>query len=400
VPVAFLFLAWPLPYAPLLGEWLVAFTDVTAAAVGLLTLVIPVAQISPADPTVFYVGEDLDAFAVSVGTACAGVNSLVGFLLIGSALATIVRGTTRRRIAWLIGGLVFIWLLNIVRIEVIFVIGHLFGREAALDVLHPLAGLLLFNLGLITMLLAAPRMGLSIGDAPPELGTALRTPSAVRRMRPALIVAIALCVPLAALNAGFSRYDSVATPLGEARRVAPFNVREAQVPGWETAYSASNPAVTQFFGERSKWDRILYTATPAASISTNLPVYVDIIDTDNADSLAAYGLEECYGFHGYRIESIATADLGAGISAEVIDYHDAKLGADWSVVVWEWPYQEDGRTWFERIAVFVSSGPAGRYEGVADIDVGTQSERFEATDQFLVALARQIVGGQMPGTGA
>jgi exosortase len=400
VPVAFLILAWPLPYLPLLGEWLVGFTDVTAAAVGLVTLVLPIAQMSPGDATVFYVGTDLDAFAVSIGTACAGVNSLVGFLLIGTALATIVRGSTRRRIAWLVGGLFFIWLLNIVRIEAIFLIGHLFGRQAALDVLHPFAGLLLFNVGLVAMLFAAPRMGLTIGDSPPELGTALRTPTSVRRMWPALVVALALCVPLATVNASFSRYETIATPLGEARRVAPFNVREAQVPGWESSFSASNPAVKQFFGERSRWDRLLYTSTPAASITTNLPVYVDIIDTDNPDSLAVYGLEECYGFHGYRIESIATADLGSGIMGEVIDYHDAKLRADWSVVVWEWPYQEDGKTWFERIAIFVSSGPIGRYVGVDNIEVATQSERFRSTDQFLVALARQIVNGQMPGTGA
>ena len=50
--------------------------------------------------------------------------------------------------------------------------------------------------------------------------------------------------------------------------------------------------------------------------------------------------------------------------------------------------------------MFVSSGPSGQFHGVAEVEVATQSERFRETDRFLVALARQIVNGQMPGTAA
>jgi hypothetical protein len=107
-------------------------------------------------------------------------------------------------------------------------------------------------------------------------------------------------------------------------------------------------------------------------------------------------MQACYAFHGYRIESVAKVDLGAGITAEVIDYHNRKIDADWSAIWWEWPYQKEGRTWFERIIVFVASGPTATYHGVpATAGLASQSQRFATTDQFLAALAREMVGSQL-----
>ena len=395
VPILFLLLAWPLPYAPLVGDWTEGFTAMTAAILGLISHVLPLATAAAGDGLSFTIGSGPMAFAVSVGSACAGVNSLVGFVLIGSALAYIVRGPSRRRLVWLGAGLAFVWALNVVRIEAIFVVGAVFGRAAALDVLHPVAGLIIFNLGVLGMLCAVPRFGLAFTPFDPPASGALTAPDAVGRVSPALVSAVAVALVLAGLNAGLGRYEAIATPLGEAKRLEPFPIQNAQVAGWTSGYVAANPAGKQFFGQNSTWDRIQYSPTAGAALQASVPVYVDVIGTDDPGSFAAYGVQACYSFHGYAIESTASVDVGAGLTAQIIDYQNTKIDADWSVISWEWPYQKNGRTWFERIVVLVASGPAATYGGLDAVRVASQSPRFARTDQFLTTIAARMVASQV-----
>jgi len=392
VPILFLLLAWPLPYAPLVGDWTDAFTAATAGLLGLISHVLPIATATAGDGLSFIIGSGRAAFVVSVGSACAGVNSLVGFVLVGSALAYIVRGPRRRRLAWLAAGLTIIWVLNVVRIEAIFVVGAVFGRAAALDILHPVAGLIIFNIGLLGMLYAVPRFGLAFTSFDAPSPGALAAPDAVTRVSPALIAAMAIALVLAVLNAGLGRYEAIATPLGQAPRLEPFPIQNAQVAGWTSGYVAANPAGKQFFGQNSTWDRIQYTPSASAVLQASVPVYVDVIGTDDAGTFAAYGVQACYSFHGYAIESSASVDVGAGMTAQVIDYRNTKINADWSAISWEWPYQKKGRTWFERIVV---SGPSARYSGLDAVRVASQSPRFAQTDQFLATIATRMVASQV-----
>ena len=400
VPITFLLFAWPLPYTPLLGDAMDRFTEATAGALGVVSRFLPFAHPSPTDPTVFFVGTTNAAFTVAIGSACAGINSLVGFVLIGSALACIVRGSLFRRVLWLTIGLLFIWLLNIVRIEAIFIAGYFGGRAVALDVLHPIAGIIVFDLGVIVMLLAVRVFGLHLIDLSPARLSRIEASNPVRRVRPAFIVVVAVALVIATINIGFARYETIATPLGEATRQAPLDIRHAQVTGWTAQYVAPNPAAKQYFGDASTWDRILYSSAAGASLSSSIPVNIDVIDTPDPSTLAAYGVRACYSFHGYQIESTTNVDIGSGVVGQLIDYHDPKAQADWSAVVWEWPYAVGDRTWYERVIVFIIGGPDATLKGASTADVGTQAPRFVATDKFLASLARAIVLSQQPASNA
>ena len=400
VPIAFLLFAWPLPYTPLLGDAMDRFTEATAAALGVASRFLPFATPSPTDPTVFFVGPSTSAFTVAVGSACAGINSLVGFVLIGSALACIVRGSLVRRVLWLTLGLVFIWLLNIVRIEAIFVAGALGGRALALEVLHPIAGVIVFDLGVVLMLMAVRWFGLHVIDVSPGRLGRVAVTNPVRRVRPAFIVVVATAVTIAVINIGFARYETIATPLGQATRQAPLDIRHAQVTGWTAQYVAANPSAKQYFGDQSTWDRILYSSTAGAALASSVPVTIDVIDTPDPSTLAAYGVRACYSFHGYAIESTASVDLGGGVTGQVIDYHDPKAKADWSAIVWEWPYAVGDRTWYERVIVFIVGGPDATLAGADTVGVGSQSARFVGTDRFLASLGKAIVASQQPASTA
>jgi exosortase len=392
-PIAFLLLAWPVPYAPLVGDGMRVFADMTVAAITRLSSFIPTASAVPGDDALFLVGQGSRAFVVSIGTACSGVNSLVGFFLVGGALAYAVRGPASRRVAWLAAGLLLIWSLNIVRIEAIFLVGSLLGQAAALDVLHPLAGLIVFNLGVLAMLLSTDKVGLHFIGLKPRVD-AVRTPPAVGTVRRSAVLLAAIVLVLGIANVGYARYEAIAGNLGQAKLV-PFDIRNTQVAGWTLSYVAHLEQGRQFFGESSTWDRILYSSTPEAALRSSLPVYVDVINTNDPGTLAAYGLKECYQFHGYRIETTASVDLGSGITAQILDYHNPRVGNDWSALWWEWPFATGSGTSFERIVVFMAGGPSGTYAGVQSSAPTSGADRFAATDRFLYSLAQQMVHSQL-----
>jgi exosortase len=394
-PIAFLLLAWPVPYTLFLSGVAGQFTEFTAHLVAAVTRIAPIARPAPGDDTLFVVGSGVQAFTVSIGSACAGVNSFVGFLLIGTALLFIVRGPAIRRAAWLSVGLGLIFGLNVVRIIAILAVGAKLGQDAALDILHPFAGLLVFNVGVVAMVALVPRFGLRFigpSDRPGPSDPGASNP--VRRVRPALVVALCLAGILAVTNAAFARYDAISSGLADAR-LGTFDVRALRLPGWESKFIAAFPQARQYFGSAATWDRISYWSTSGAQLTSTRSVYLDVITTDDPGSLADYGLQECNRFHGYRIASVTTVDIGAGVHSQIIDYVNTKVGADWSALWWEWPYQSDGRTRFERVVILLGEGPKSEFGGVTADDVETQVARFKDTDRFLTTLGRAIVRSQL-----
>jgi len=395
--ILFLLLAWPIPFAWLLSLTAGWFTDLTAGIVGALTTVVPVARPAVGDGTLFLVGSGEDFFGVSIGTACAGVNSFVGFLLLGVGTLSIVRGPMPKRLTWLLVGLAITIGLNVARIMAILVVGHAWGEDAALNVLHPVAGLIVFNLGVLVMLILAPRFGLKFArrSSTPIGPVASPAPKTTIRLLPALAATLAIAVVFGVTNAAFSRYEAISSGLTDAR-LAKLDIDVAHVPGWVSSPVGELRQARQYFGDAATWERAAYRPTAAATITADRAVFVDVLTTDDSGTFAAYGLEACYAFHGYTISSVAKVDIGAGVEAEVIDYTNTRNGIAWSALWWEWPYATaDGSTHYERVVVFMADGPDSTYDGLADLEIDTQDARFVETDQFLATLGQAIVASQL-----
>ena len=392
VPILFLFLAWPAPYIPLVGDAMRAFTNVAASAVAAITSVVPLARPAPGDDTLFFVGSGPAAFAVSVGSACSGVNGLVGYLILGGVLLDIGQGPRWGKAVWLAVGLALVWALNVARILAILAVGDWAGETAALGVLHPYAGLILFDLVLLGMLALAGRFGVTMTLPSVRPGTILRVPTPVHRARYALLVATVAALVIAVGDAGLARYSALAGELGDAR-IARLDALDAKVAGWQASYVAAYGQAKQFFGAEASWDRVLYSSTGAAVLRSSIPIYVDVIDTRDASTLTAYGLEACYQFHGYRIEAAADVALPAGVQGQLIDYHDPVHATDWSALWWEWPVADGTGTGFERVVIFATGGPGATFVGGAS---GPRViSRFQATDDFLLAMGRQVISAHM-----
>jgi exosortase/archaeosortase family protein len=352
-------------------------------------------------PDLFIVDHGGEAFVVSVGSACSGVNSLVGFILIGIALLCVVRGSPARRMAWLAAGLTIIWLLNVARIQIVLAAGAIFGPAVALDGLHPVAGLALFNLGLVAMILAVPRFGIRFVELPTlPRGDRQSAPSRGWLRRGSVIAigtATALLVGIA--NTGYARYEDITGDLGNARLVR-FDIRAAQIDGWSSAFVQNLDQAKQFFGNQARWARVMYTPTPSARLQSSHPLYVDVIDTDDAGSLAAYTIADCYQFHHFRIDGELTTEIGAGVSASVITYFDPKDRSDWSAIWWEWPKEFDGAVRYERIVVFIPNSSAVAFAGFDSAAPTSGKPEFQDAERFLITAARDIVRTQLSRTSA
>ena len=82
-------------------------TAATVASVEVVNGIVGIAH-SQGDG-LFQIERNGHAFSVSVASACSGVESLIGFLIIGVAALYLVTGSIVRRGLWLFCGLVAVW---------------------------------------------------------------------------------------------------------------------------------------------------------------------------------------------------------------------------------------------------------------------------------------------------
>jgi exosortase/archaeosortase family protein len=157
-----LWLAWPLPVAAALEVVTGPVTDLTARSVEQILVVVPLAQVVPASSSdlvlsVSAPGRDL---LLQVSSACSGVGGLLGFTVIGIGLLCVHEGRLRDKARWLATGLLVVFACNVLRILLLVIVAAALGESAAIDVFHPVAGLVLLNASLYVMLVTAERFRL------------------------------------------------------------------------------------------------------------------------------------------------------------------------------------------------------------------------------------------------
>ncbi|HEY6470528.1 MAG TPA: exosortase/archaeosortase family protein [Candidatus Dormibacteraeota bacterium] len=391
--VLFLFLAWPYPYVVILDHALTWFTDTTAAAVKAVLQLIPVASVAPdGDFLVSHATGLSQSFTVSVSSACSGINSGLGFLIVGAAAAVLMRGRLAMKLLWLVSGTAFLFVVNVGRILLVLAAGEVWGEHFAIDVLHPLIGLGMILGATLVMLLWLPHFYLSLG-----VGRAASRPGGEPKPRAARTLAVRKArVPLTALavmsvvamfaNAGMSRFELLAFGLGPSR-LAPTSVASAPVSGWTLSEEATYSWAPRYFGTGGTWTRYAYieTSTPT-NAAPPAAITVDVIGTSDLGTFSTYGLEACYGFHNYSLTSTSTVDLGGGLDGKVMRYSIPGTGGYWLGLYWEWPVSVPGGEHYQRVVLSVNSSLTAN----------------EPNAQRLVNLARELVthvARQVPATG-
>jgi exosortase/archaeosortase family protein len=411
VPIAFLFLAWPYPYTLALFRWLDAFTTVTIGALTrAVSLVHWATHDASGDGSRFAIGEGARRFTVSVASQCSGANGLLGFLLVGAALMVLVKGPRLGKVIWLTVGAAVTWLLNITRIMFVFFVGKTWGQGVAIDGFHPFIGLIMFNAGILVLVLVMRRFRLTFPAAAPR--NRARVGAILPRLRFALPLALAAVFIVGSLNARLVRYGLVASDLG-VPRLASFATTPPTIARWsETTRGDTYDWARQFFGDDSTWKRfsLLPPAKGKGELWSTMPIIADVITGSSLDRLNAYGIEACYKFHGYGLTEQTTVDLGGGVKGTSMRWQDGD-GPRWTTVYWHWPVMEHGKRRYERVTLLLAD--TGKTD-VADTNINfdtldgrvdnalsrgeLKQSKLTPHDQalrgYLVAVARKLVARQ------
>ena len=360
VPLLLSTLTWPLPMRALLEPAAGAATALTSGALQLVLQVVPLAtEVDvPGDLRLAVAGPS-GTFEVVVASACSGLTGIGGTLLVGIAAQYVLHGTARARVQWLSTAVALAWALNLVRILLLLAVGRLLGEQVALEVVHPVAGLLLLNASLAVLLLAAPRFGLRLAlGSPVPADTPLTDPAPVGqrlgraglvRRGAALTVAVgvlgALNTVLPATSGAYDAADPAATAFSDSP-VAPsgYVTGPAQPQAWSRVY----------YGPRSDWTRYRLTSTGQRSAPS---IWVDSVTTDDWAALRAHPLLDCYRFHGFPLSRVSRSVLTAGVLADEVVFRRPD-GATWHVLSWQWPVRPDGASQpmrHERVVLLASS---------------------------------------------
>jgi len=407
VAVGWLFLAWPVPARFGVTMLLDPLSRLTASAVRVAVGVVPLARPVNGDGISFEIGSGAEAFRVQVASACSGANSLVGFLLVASAVAVVLRGPKGAKFRWLVVGTAFVWALNVFRILLILGVGRVAGRTASIEVLHPMIGMFTFGFGVLVMVLNVHRFGL---DLPAAGGrsrseTVLRAVPDARRATVAVLVLAAVC---GLLDSRLSSYDPIASAVGSPR-LGSFAQVASRPPGYRARPVASIEAGRRFFGEDSTWLRWSFNGPGQPDLYSDVPVLADVVSTSNVQSFSDFGLEACYRFHGYGLAEVRSVDLGNGVVGTVLNWQEPSTGLRWTTVYWVWAVRSPNGVRFERVVLLLNDSKGARVvapevtpDAAADFALradelvrGRVGSAVTARDvqlrTFLVTFARRVV---------
>ena len=369
-PILLAALSWPVPVAMVVEPAGVLVTAATTTAVEAILQVLPLAVVVPgAGDLRLTVAAPQGSFDVLVASACSGIAGITGMLLVATAAQYVLHGSWRRRVAWVVSAALVAWILNLVRIITLLAVGRAFGEQAALGLLHTVAGLLLLNLGFAALVWVAPRFGLTFSLRPQRpADTPLTQPAPVAsRMGNAALtrraVVLVLCTGFLALLNTVVPDTAIAF---NGNQPAAISFRAAPTPpsGYRVATEDEKRWARRYFGSDSTWLR--YRLAPV-SADAKYSIWLDAITTSDWSSLRAHPVLDCYRFHGFELLDVRRTVLGAGVLADQVVYSRPDDGATWHVLSWEWPVREaEGRMVHERVTLLASSWIGDRPPATSD----------------------------------
>lgn len=396
-PLAFLLLAWPLPYLAALEHVLEWFTQLTASAVAHVDAVAGIATaVDGSDGSRYVVDHAGHSVVVSVASACSGVNSLVGFGIVGAAAVWFIRGGVVRRALWLACGACLVWALNVVRILSVLLVARRLGEQAAFDVLHPVAGIITLNVAFLVAFALLPLFGLrrrrlddedEIVDTPLARSAPPAEQATRGRVAARLVVLVAATATLALADSQLQASAKGFEPTGRTVLTA-FVERAAAPRGWRIRRVETIGWAAPYYGRHSTWVRYRLRSHGRPAAQGRFTVWADAILSPNLGALDAYSLAHCYAFHGFDVETARRVDLGSGVIGQLFVYRTAH--ATWHALAWEWPVLLRRKVEHERVVLLASaitrpraratasSGGVAR-KALALLDSGARSEDSNAS---------------------
>ncbi|HEY4868807.1 MAG TPA: exosortase/archaeosortase family protein [Candidatus Dormibacteraeota bacterium] len=375
----FLLLMWPALYLHLMAGVMQSFTNWTNAMIAQVVHHLPLgASLGSNAGDVIINQANGSPLTISIGSACSGADTVLGFALVGGAVLTVLGGGKGRKLLWWVAGMVLAFALNIIRLTSIIALAHAGHPSFALGGYHAVIGLVLFAIAVLVMLWALPWFdlhlkppvapavksrpappppsaapadgvsgavsGMTVFGAPKASSTrAPRTWTRGRKVATGAVLVLTAFVALA--DHGLQPYAAFDDGSG-APTVKPFVATGSAPAGWQVYQIAEYSWAKQYFGENSTWNR--FTVVPPHSKGV---AYADVVLTSDKSTLDTYNLLNCFLFHNYDIRTSERIDLGGGVYGLLLNYSDPATNTKWGTVSWAWPVTYKGGTYYERIAL-------------------------------------------------
>jgi hypothetical protein len=218
---------------------------------------------------------------------------------------------------------------------------------------------------------------------------------------PKVYLAVSLVLAFAVL-VGFSNVDlqsyNLVADVSGSPKVVSFIQNPVTPLGWTSSYEATFNWAAPLFGEQSIWNRYLLTSGQAGDLQARTDLVADVIDTPDLQSFAAFGVEQCYQFHGYALANVAQVTLTGGIIGQALSYTSQQFGS-WSIVYWILPVKRGTATVYERVVLYVQNRSGLIAKATEAQQAGIRSQTSSNARQtvllqnqaFLVAYAREMI---------
>lgn len=103
-----------------------------------------------------------NGYRIGIGEGCVGLGILIAILFLLAPIAYFYNGKIKNKIIWILSGFFIILLLNIFRMILIALIWIFYGPTQALSIFHEFAGILIFYISIIIILLISYKFNLTL----------------------------------------------------------------------------------------------------------------------------------------------------------------------------------------------------------------------------------------------
>ncbi len=338
-PLAYMLLAWP----PLYGR-IVAVTMpfLNSVAVQTITVIDRAPFIRPTSQAgTFLVHSSHHWVPIFVSQVCSGADSLIAALLFLPVVLAFFKGPLVKKVAVLIGVALATILMNLVRLEVIIGLLHWTSPELALNIVHPVLGIVLLVLLMGAVLKVSEVVGLHLRM--PQWSHGLPTPSRI-------------AAPLATVAGAILWLALTGVGRGSGTPAHPITVSTVQL----NHYLPAIPPLQRTNILRENEDTILGPGSQTQAdvyYNASHTVMAEVWRTQEPIVLAGLGGRNCLLFHGNHILDQSPVSLFNGITgyAFVLVTPTASistLGSEWVDMEYTVSTQTPhGRHWYFRVEI-------------------------------------------------
>lgn len=300
-PLLYLLLVWPPIYSWIVNVTNPILENLANASLTVFAHFAPWLRVSYVYGD-YYVKHAGHWFGVQVSSVCSGSDSFLAMLILLPIILVLFEGTVLRK-AILIGfAAVMSVVMNLLRLIILVISGHLVGSNFTFGTLHPVLGMILFVVTLIILALVGKLIG--VRSKTVRATQSLPIPGWIRAgvaMAGALVLTVLL----------WPIYNWAAGSFG-----APISVNTNNLSQLMPQMAGYNRSILGTFDEASVLGPGSYGRAFAYSNRQGGYMMAEEWWTYNLSALQSYGVNNCLLFHGYSVLGRQNFNVHPGVAAQ------------------------------------------------------------------------------------